>query len=98
VTKVPLVIFEHGERLVIGSCDVEKTEQGGFELSGIIEHPRYEGMLQSKNNPDCYSVSVDLVENNMVEVAYVPPLLIPEGRSKFTATLPPLPWRMDNDD
>lgn len=93
MTKVPLVIYEHGDRKVIGQCDVVRTEQGGFELSGIIESDEYADMLRSKHNPDYYSVSVDLVDQNFVEVAYVPPLVIPDGRAKFTATLPPLPWR-----
>lgn len=96
MTTVPLVIYTRDERLVIGSCDVEKTEQGGFEVRGIIEHERYKDMLESKHNPDLYSVSVDLVDQNAVELAYVPPMVIPAGRAQFTANLPPLPWR-DND-
>lgn len=98
MTTVPLVIYTHGDRLVIGSCDVKKTEEGVFELTGIIEHPRYKDMLESKHNPDCYSVSVDLVDQNAVEIAYVPPMVFPAGRAQFTASLPPLPWRIDNDD
>lgn len=93
MTTVPLVIYTKGERTVIGKCEVEKTEEGGFELSGIIEHERYKDILESKHNPDMYSVSIDLVRDNLVEVAYVPPVIIPKGRSQFTATLPPLPWR-----
>lgn len=91
---VPLVMYQPGgERIVIGKCDVESTEQGGWLLKGIIEDEKFSGVLESKNNPDLYSVSFHIPDHEAVEVAYVPLPAIPAGRAQFTASLPPLPWR-----
>lgn len=88
MTKVPLVIYEHGERIVIGTCDTKRTEQGGWEVSGVIEHDRYKDLLQSKNNPDYYSVFYDHEDFKVIETAYSPPPSIPLGRAQFTGLIP----------
>lgn len=83
MTQVPLTIYKNGERIVIGSCDVETTEKS-YVLSGVIEHPEYQGLIQPKFNPDHYSIGFTR-DDEVIETTWIGP---PPGRARFTGEIP----------
>jgi hypothetical protein len=99
VTTVPLVIYTQGERRVIGHCDAEPTEQGGWEISGVVEEPQFQELFRTnKFDPDWYSVEyLKQQGRKAVAVAFVPPPAFPpQGRAKFWGVIPPR--KESNDD
>ena len=87
MTKVPLAIYDNrGTRTVIGSCDVEQREDGGWDISGIIEDERFIPHFDVELNPDWYSIGY-IPEQEPVEAVYAPKPAVPEGRVRFTSNI-----------
>ena len=86
MTTVPLTIYDNrGTRTIIGSCDVEQREDGGWDISGIIEDERFIPHFEVDLNPDWYSVGYTTPDIHPIEAAYAPKLYIPDGRVRFTS-------------
>ena len=84
---VPLTYYNNGERIVIGSCEVEGSEETGFDISGVIENEKYKGLLENKDNPDRYSIAFDR-DDDIIETTYLPPMSVPSNPA-FKARIPP---------
>ena len=97
MTKVPLFAeVGIGVKVAIGTCEVTRTEQGGWELKGEVTNDRFKDIFRlNKFNPDYYSVAYHQNDFRPVEVAFVPPLSIPKGRAQFMGVIPP---RKDSND
>ena len=93
--NVPLVVYEKGNRIEIGTADIEVGEQGGITATGEITDPKYMDLIRGKDS-DLYSI--DFVRGDPKEATIVPQVGIPAGRAQFMGVIPSPPWKDSNDD